>query len=189
MVSAVLGLAARDGDAALYDRYAEAARTAKSPEEFLKFLYALVSFSDPELVRHTLETAVSSEVRSQDSPYILVALLSDAETRKQSWAWIKEHWTDVQARFTISSGARVVAATGAFCSAADRQDVESFFANHQVEASERSLGKALHAIDACIELRDQQKSSLSAWLRARAPEDNPKASGGGVPAASSSNQN
>jgi len=189
IVSAVLGLAARGGDAALYDRYSEAARTAKSPEEFLNFLYAMVSFRDPELVRRTLETAVSAEVRSQDSPYILVALLSNPETRKQSWAWMKEHWADVQARFTISSGARVVAAAGAFCDAAEKEDVESFFANHTVQASERAFGEALHSIDACIELRDQQRPNLSAWLRTLAPEGTPKASGGGAPAASSSNQN
>lgn len=189
MVSAVLGLAAREGDSALYDGYAQAARTAKSPEEFLNFLYGMVSFSDPQLVRRTLETAVSAEVRSQDSPSVLATLLNNSQTRKQSWAWIKDHWAEVQARFTISSGARVVAATGAFCDAADRRDVQSFFAGHPVEASDRALDKALHTIDACIEFRDQQKPNLATWLRTLAPDGNPKASGGGAPAAPSASEN
>lgn len=189
LVPAVLGLAARSGGPALYERYSEAARGARSPEEFLNFLYGLVSFPEPDLVRRTLETAVSSDVRSQDSPYVLVALLNNPDSRKQSWVWIKDHWAAVQARFTISSGARVVAATGTFCNAADRVEVQGFFANHPVESSERALAKALHNIDACIELRDQQSSNLAAWLRTFAPKGNANAWGGGVPATSSPTEN
>jgi aminopeptidase N/puromycin-sensitive aminopeptidase len=189
MVYAVLALAAREGDSALYDGYAQAARAATSPEEFLNFLYGMVSFRGPELVRRTLETAVAGDVRSQDSPSVLAALLNNSQTRKQSWAWIKDHWAEVQARFTISSGARVVAATGAFCDVADRQDVQSFFASHPVEASDRALDKALHTIDACIEFRDQQKSNLATWLRTFAPDGNPKASEGRAPAAPAASEN
>jgi aminopeptidase N len=69
LVPTVLNLAAKSGGPALYARYLDAARTAKSPEEFLNFLFALVAFSEPELVQRTLETAVSQEVRSQDSPF------------------------------------------------------------------------------------------------------------------------
>jgi len=179
VVPAVLGLAAKSGDSALYDRYIQAARAATSPEEFLNFSFGLAAFSDPALVRRTLETAVSSQVRSQDSPYLLVALLNNSKTRKQSWEWIKDHWNEVQARFTMSSGSRVVAATGAFCDRTDKDDVQSFFASHPVESSERTLAAALGKIDACVELREQQSSNLAAWLR----NFSPAASGGGVPAA------
>jgi aminopeptidase N/puromycin-sensitive aminopeptidase len=164
LVPTVLRLAARTGGPPLYARYADAARAARSPEEFLNFLFALAAFSEPELVQRTLEMAVSPEVRNQDSPSVLVALLTSASTRQQSWAWIKEHWPAVQQKFTMSSGARVVAATGAFCDIADKEDVHRFFADHAVESSERALAKALHNIDACIELREQQSTKLATWL-------------------------
>jgi aminopeptidase N/puromycin-sensitive aminopeptidase len=187
LVPTVLGLAARSGGRTLYDHYVEAARSAKSPEEFLNFLFGLVSFSEPELVKRTLELAVSPEVRSQDSPYVVAALLFNQDTRRQSWAWIKEHWPEVQARFTMSSGSRLVAATGAFCDAADREDVRKFFASHPVESSERALAKALHNIDACMELRAQQNSNLAMWLGAFAPsKGKAKASGAGHSTAPSS---
>jgi aminopeptidase N/puromycin-sensitive aminopeptidase len=187
LVPTVLGLAARSGGRTLYDHYVEAARSAKSPEEFLNFLFGLVSFSEPELVKRTLELAVSPEVRSQDSPYVVAALLFNHDTRRQSWEWIKEHWPEVQARFTMSSGSRLVAATGAFCDAADREDVQKFFASHPVESSERALAKALHNIDACMELRAQQSSNLAMWLGAFAPsKGRAKASGAGHSTAPSS---
>lgn len=165
LVPTVLNLAAKTGGPALYARYLDAARTAKSPEEFLNFLFALVAFSEPELVKRTLEIAVSPEVRSQDSPFLLVALLNRPATRKPAWTWMKQHWPEVQARFTMSSGSRVVAAAGSFCARADRDDVQGFFASHPVESSERTLSLALHRIDACIELRSSQSQNLAAWLR------------------------
>jgi aminopeptidase N len=164
LVPTVLNLAAKTGGPALYARYLDAARTAKSPEEFLNFLFGLVAFSEPDLVQRTLQMAVSPEVRSQDSPFLLVALLNRSVIRKQAWSWIKQHWPEVQARFTMSSGSRVVAATGSFCDRADRDDVQGFFASHPVESSERTLSLVLHRIDACVELRSRQSQNLATWL-------------------------
>lgn len=187
VVPTVLGLAAKSGDSGLYERYVQAGHAAKSPEEVLNFLYGLTAFSDPGLVRRTLETAVSSEVRSQDSPYILVALLNNSQNRQQTWSWIKDHWEEVRSRFTMSSGSRVVAATGAFCDRKDREDVRDFFTNHEVESSERALAASLHNIDSCVEFREQQSSNLAAWLRSYTPKSKP--SGGGIPAAYSPSAN
>ena len=164
LVPTVLNLAAKTGGPALYARYLEAARAAKSPEEFLNFLFGLVAFSEPDLVQRTLEMAVSPEVRSQDSPFLLVALLNRSATRKQTWSWIKQHWPEVQSRFTMSSGSRVVAATSSFCDVTDRDDVKGFFTSHRVESSERTLSLVLHRIDACVELRSGQSQNLAAWL-------------------------
>jgi aminopeptidase N len=183
LVPTVLGLAAKTGGPALSERYLDAARTAKSPEEFLNFLFGLVDFSEPELVQRTLELAISPEVRSQDSPFLLVALLNRPVTRKQAWTWIKQHWPEVQARFTMSSGSRVVAATGSFCDRADREDVQGFFASHPVESSERTLSLTLHRIDACIELRSRQSQNLAAWLRNAKTKGSLKVSGGQAPMA------
>ena len=55
LASVVVGLAARRGDAALYERYLERKRAAASdPEEEQRFLFGLTAFEDPELVERTL---------------------------------------------------------------------------------------------------------------------------------------
>ena len=83
----------------------------------------------------------------------------------------------MHSRFTISSGARVVAATGSFCDASSREDVQEFFAHHTVESSERTLASALHNIDECIDMRAQQAPKLAAWLN-RGASSNDKANSG-----------
>jgi aminopeptidase N len=186
LIRVVLGLAAQKGGAALYERYADAVRAAKSPEQYLNFLFGLESFSEPELVERTLKMAVSAEVRSQDATGIITGLINRPATRKQAWAWTKEHWSEVHSRFTIGSGSRLVAATGAFCDAADRTDVQGFFADHPVESSERALAKALRNIDACAELRLQQGPQLAAWLEHYSPTKRKDQSGRGAHSTGSS---
>jgi aminopeptidase N/puromycin-sensitive aminopeptidase len=57
-----------------------------------------------------------------------------------------------------------VEATGAFCSVERRDEVASFFAEHPVESSERTLAKSLDSINDCIALRATQQPKLHEWL-------------------------
>ena len=61
LAPAVLQVAAVGGDAALYDRYLDADEDgqASSPSEYYRYFNALSWFSDPALVKRTLEFAVS----------------------------------------------------------------------------------------------------------------------------------
>ena len=160
----VLNLAALSNDEGLYEKYLAAARSARSPEEYLNFLEAAATFSKPELVQKTFDLVLSPEIRSQDSPFLLVRLLGNPLTRVQSWKLIKENWSAVEAKFTFSSGSRVVAGTGWFCDAESRADVQSFFAEHKVASAERTLRQTVGRIDNCMDLRAHQAQNLSAWL-------------------------
>ena len=66
LADTVVNLAALEGDAALYDDFLAATKTAKSPEEYYRFLFALARFSDPALLTRTLEYALTPNVRGQD---------------------------------------------------------------------------------------------------------------------------
>jgi aminopeptidase N/puromycin-sensitive aminopeptidase len=116
----------------------------------------------------TLEYAVSDEVRSQDSWTLIALLLSRRATQDLAWQFVQQHWTEIARKATVSSGARIVEATGAFCSVERRDEVASFFAAHPVTSAERTLAKALNGIDDCIHLRAAQEPELRKWLDAHA---------------------
>ena len=61
-------------------------------------------------------------------------------------------------------GEILVTSTGSFCSTEARDDVQSFFSKHQVEAADVSLKHAIEHIDGCIELRSLQGPNLKQWL-------------------------
>src|SRR3984885_210926 len=152
------------GDAVLYDKVLAVSRNSNDPGEKTDALRALARFRDPALVKRTLDYTVSGEVRNQDSWIVLVALLRNRETRDQTWDYMQKNWEKVHSQLTISSGASVVSATGAFCTVQHRDEVVNFFATHKVEASERSLAKAVDSINDCIQVRSTQEADFHKWL-------------------------
>ncbi len=96
LASVVVGLAARDGDAALYERYLDRKRGATTdPEEEQRFLLALAAFEAPALVRRTLDLAVGPEVRNQDRAFLLAGLLGRRASRQAAWTFVEERWDDL----------------------------------------------------------------------------------------------
>ncbi len=95
LVPVVAGLAARDGDAALYDRYLARKRTsaADDPEEEERFLFALTSFEDPGLVERTLALTFTDDVRPQDRAFVLARLLGTRHSRDTAWRFVRDQWT------------------------------------------------------------------------------------------------
>ena len=164
--SAVL-VSASNGDAALYDKLLAVSRNSGDPGEKTDALRTLGRFRDPALVKRTLDYLVSGEVRNQDTWIVLVALLRDRATRDQTWDYMQKNWDKVHAQLTVSSGAEVVRATGNFCSVRQRDEVMDFFATHKIEASQRTLAKAIDSINDCIQLRSNQEPDFHTWLQAQ----------------------
>jgi aminopeptidase N len=161
-------VSAGSGDAALYDKVLAVSRNSGDPGEKTEALRTLGRFRDPALVKRTLDYTVSGEVRNQDSWFVMVALLRNRETRDQTWDYMQKNWDKVHAQLTVSSGAGVVAATGSFCTVRQRDEVVEFFATHKVEASERTLAKAVDSINDCVQLRSAQEGDFHRWLSLQA---------------------
>jgi len=163
-----LQIAATHGDAALFDQLQKVFETSTNPEIQESALHLLARFEDPALVERSLEYATSGKVRNQDAAIQLSIALSIDENRVQAWKYIESHWDKVQAQLTTAMGARLIGATGSFCSAADRDEVKQFFATHPVASSGRSLKHAVERIDGCIELRTLQEPKLKQWVDSQA---------------------
>jgi aminopeptidase N/puromycin-sensitive aminopeptidase len=164
--SAVL-VSASNGDTALYDKLLAVSRNSGDPGEKTDALRTLGRFRDPVLVNRTLDYLVSGEVKNQDTWIVLTALLRDRATRDQTWEYMQQNWDKVHAQLTVSSGAEVVRATGNFCTVRQRDQVIDFFATHKIEASERTLAKAVDSINDCIQLHSTQEPDFHNWLEAQ----------------------
>ncbi len=166
IVDAAVGIAATTGDAELYGKMLTISQKSTDPGLQEEALHTLANFIDPALVARTLDYAVSGQVRNQDSASVLAILLSQPETRDQSWSWMQQHWPAVEAQFTTNSGARIVAATHTFCTVQLRDQVASFFSSHHVPAADSTLAKSISSINDCIQLRKAQQPNLKRWLDA-----------------------
>jgi aminopeptidase N/puromycin-sensitive aminopeptidase len=164
LAQTALAIAARNGDAALFDKLQQIYETSTNPDAKDNALRLLSEFEDPTLLQRSLDYAASSKVRNQDAAIQFAISLQIAATRNQAWNYIKTHWDKVQAQLTTDMGGYLVGATGGFCSADARDDVQSFFSTHKVSSSDRALKHAVERINGCIEFRSLQEPNLRQWL-------------------------
>jgi aminopeptidase N/puromycin-sensitive aminopeptidase len=166
--SPAISITAATGDAALYEKLRSVAERTGDPDLQNDALILLTRFADPALVTRTLDYATSGKVRTQDSWKLIAAELQQPDTQAVAWDYLQQHWTQVKAQLTVASGARLVTATGSFCTVEQRKQVVDFFQAHPVEATERTLAKALDSIDDCVRFRTAQTDPLREWLSTHA---------------------
>jgi aminopeptidase N/puromycin-sensitive aminopeptidase len=162
-----LAIAARNGDAALFEQLQKIAETSTNPEFQEGALRLLAQFEDPALVKRSLDYASSSKVRNQDALIQFAIALQIDATRDTAWEYVKTHWDAVKTLLTPELGGYLVGSTGAFCSAETRDDVQAFFADHKVPSADRALKHAIESINGCIELRKLQEPNLDQWIAAQ----------------------
>jgi aminopeptidase N len=167
LAQTALAVAARNGDATFFDKLQHVYETSGDPARQQSALQALVQFRDPALLERGLEYAVSSKVRNQDTAIVLATALQLPQNRDQAWQFIKSHWDQVRAQLTMDLASYLVAYTGRFCTTEARDDIRSFFAEHEVAGADAALRHTLEQIDGCIELRRLQEPNLKKWLAAQ----------------------
>ncbi len=159
-----LGIAARNGDVALFDKLEGLSTSAPNPQQRSHALYALALFREPALTKRALDYAVSGKVRNQDAAGLLAMEVRSRDTQELAWRYVQDNWDKVTAQLTTFGGAYIVGATGSFCSADRIQEVAGFFVTHKVMAADRALTQAKDQINDCIDLRQAQEANLKAWL-------------------------
>ena len=157
-------IAARNGDAALYEEFMKRVQNPKSPEDYLRFFKTLGYSQQPELIQRTLQYAVSPQVRTQDALFVFGSLMSDPSGRKPAWDFIRQHWTEVKAKMPEADIGFFVEGARSFCDNESRDQVQQFFTEHPIPAAQRALQRTLETISNCVDTRTQQQASLAASL-------------------------
>jgi aminopeptidase N len=162
---AAFRVCAASGDAALYDKILTDLKNAKTPEIYYRDVMALSQFEDPKLIERTLQFAISPDMRSQDSPYLISGTMQNPLAEKQAWDFVQEHWATIEKLGGPYAAAAIVQATGSFCNASMRDQVNAFFSAHPAPGAERSLKQATERMNYCAEMKTQQQEPLASWLK------------------------
>ena len=169
LASVVVGLAARDGDVALYERYLERKRSAATdPEEEQRFLLALAAFEVPELIQRTLEFALGNEVRSQDRTFLLAGLLGRRSSRLAAWDFVCAHWDHLAKLMDPMLLQNLIRGLGQLTFEPVATQVREFLVPRATEETNETIAQVTEhlAIDAAAVAR--LEPALSAALMARA---------------------
>ncbi|MBI4484377.1 MAG: ERAP1-like C-terminal domain-containing protein, partial [Acidobacteria bacterium] len=117
------------------------------------------------LVDRALQLALSPKMRSQDTAGYLVHFLGNPSISSRAWAWVKEHWPELEPKVMIFGGdTRVISSLSSFCDASSRDDIAGFVAAHPLPGAARTLSQTIERINDCIALKATQTPLLTEWL-------------------------
>ncbi|KAL0822477.1 hypothetical protein ABMA28_004534 [Loxostege sticticalis] len=157
-----------EADAATFDRFLELYRAADLHEEKDRISRALGAVRDPALLNRVLDFALSDEVRSQDTVFVIVSVAVSRNGRDLAWQFFKDHWQEFMDRYQggFLLARLVKSTTENFASEAAAQEIEAFFRDHHSPGTERSVQQALETVRLNAAWLRRDLASATAYLQA-----------------------
>jgi puromycin-sensitive aminopeptidase len=168
VLPALIAILAHVGDPSRYEDFVRAFRSAATPQEEQRYLYALVGFRLPALVEQTLVKTINGEIRTQDAPFVVRSMLMTVHGREMAWDFARTNW-DTMDRLYPKHGLRRMAegVIGLTTSELERS-VHEFFAERKIDLGGKTLEQYLEQLRIGVTLRVRERRTLSEYL-ARLP--------------------
>ena len=164
LVSAATGVVAATGGDADYELFLGRFRTAITPQEQLRYLYALAEFPDAALIDRTCELAMGSEVKTQNAPFLLARCIANREHGAAAWGFVRRHWDEANERFPNNTIVRMVDPVKLLTEPDVAADVQGFFAEHPIPQGAKTLDQVLERQRVNVALRAREGDRLLAAL-------------------------
>jgi alanyl aminopeptidase len=169
VVPAMLAVAARHGDRALFDRMRQRAGKATDREERDRLLDAMSRFRDPDITAAAVAIVLTDEFDTRTSLKLVWGALDDERTRAVAFEFVTDNYDALRARLPRDSGAKLVKVGAQFCDGGRRAEVEEFFRDRMATqvGGPRALAQTLEQIALCSARRQALHAEIVAILDGR----------------------
>jgi puromycin-sensitive aminopeptidase len=142
------------------DMIFERFRDGGTPQEEQRFLYALAEVRDPAQMARVLEVAMTSEVRTQNAPFLIGSCIANRDNGAQAWRLVHERWDEMNERFPSNSIVRMLSGIRAVTDPALAADIQAFTAEHPVPQAKQTLQQHLERMRVSVALRERESARL-----------------------------
>ncbi len=164
VLPALIAIIAASGGEAEYADFLDQFRRARTPQDEQRYLFALAGFRQPELVQQTLERTINGDVRSQDAPFLMRALLGSVHAREMAWAFLKEHWETMARQYPGSAYRRMYEGVTSLVSPSLEQEVREFFPAHGIALGGKTLEQYLEQLRVAVRFQERESAALATYL-------------------------
>jgi puromycin-sensitive aminopeptidase len=164
VVPSLVAILAHTGDAIRYDDFDQRFRTAATPQEERRYLFSLASFQPQALLERTLTRTISGEIRTQDAPFLVSAILGNVYGRELAWAFVKTNWETMDHRFPKQGLRRMCGGIVSLATPELEQDVRDFFATRKIDLGGRTLDQYLEQLRIAVTVRERGGLVLRKYL-------------------------
>ncbi len=162
--AAAISVVASNGTADDFERFVARATETTNPQEQMRYLYSLAEFPSEELVLRAADLALSDEIRAQNGPFVIQRALRNREHGAVVWAFVRDSWPRVLARFSPSLIPRVVEGTTWLVEDGLPDDVLKFVAAHPVPSGARTIAQHMERLRVHRAAVERERDRFSAAL-------------------------
>ena len=167
VVAAAIDVVAGHGRAEDFDEFLSRFKSSTNPQEELRYLYALAAFDEAELVDRVVALCLTDDIRSQNAPYVLGRAMANRDHGPRAWAFVRDHWDEVNRRFPSNSIVRMLGGLRALWAPEVADDVFAFFESHEVPQGDKQLAQHLERLEVNVALRARASAPLAHHLQPR----------------------
>ncbi|HEY7203122.1 MAG TPA: M1 family metallopeptidase [Methylomirabilota bacterium] len=164
VLPALIAIVAAGGGETEYEEFLQRFKSARTPQEEQRYLYALAGFRQPELIRRTLEKTTNGEVRSQDAPFLMRAMLVSVHSRALAWDYVKGAWETMARQYPGSAYRRMYEGVTALVSPEWERDVREFFPARKIVLGGKTLEQYLEQLQVAVRFQEREGTALAAYL-------------------------
>ena len=164
VLPAIIGVLAHAGDAARYDEFLTKFRSAATPQEEQRYLYALAAFRQPDLLAQTLNRTINGELRTQDAPFVARSLLMSVYGREAAWDFVKTNWETMERQYPKAGLRRLAEGVIGLATPELERDVHAFFEARRPEFGGKTLEQYLEQLRIAVRMRERESAALATFL-------------------------
>jgi puromycin-sensitive aminopeptidase len=164
VAAAAVGVVASVGSQHDFEEYVRRFTEGKTPQEQLRYLYALGDFPDEQLVLRAAELALSDAVRPQSAPFVLQAALRNRARGAAAWGFVRDNWSMVRGRCSGTLVARMLEGVTWLVDAPTFDDVLGFVVAHPIPEAARVIHQHLDRLRLHRRLVERERERFAAAL-------------------------
>lgn len=168
VVPALISTLSYTGDQARFDEFLALAEKAPTTQEKLRFLGALGNFRTEALYKKAIEMTLSGEIRTQDAPFILAAIIGSEHAGETAWDFMRDNWAKIVATYPDNAVPRMVSACSALDTPELQAEVVDFFAKNKVKEGDMAVAQMIERLSVNVGLRQSETPKLTSYLETSA---------------------
>jgi puromycin-sensitive aminopeptidase len=168
VIPALVSILAFTGDETRYEEFRACYKSAATPQEERRYLFSLVGFQSPALLSRTLASAIDGEMRTQDAPFVVSAVLGSVYGREQAWEFVKTNWDRMDRLYPKQGLRRMCGGIVGLATPELERDVREFFRSRKIDLGGKTLEQYLEQLRIAVSVREREAASLRAALEAAA---------------------
>jgi puromycin-sensitive aminopeptidase len=167
LLPALVGILAFVGGASRYEEFSERFKKANTPQEERRYLFSLAMFREPALLDRTLAKTLDGEIRVQDAPFMVSAVMSNVHGREQGWRFVKKNWDLMDRRFPKQGLRRMCGGVTALSKPELERDVQAFFEARKIDLGGKTLEQYLEQLRIGVSFGERYGRDLAEYLSNR----------------------